>query len=51
VLSFRQSGALHFSRVPFFRAQRGKTAHEMIDKSNAAAGEKRIFGYPLGDAE
>jgi hypothetical protein len=41
-----------FSRVPFFRAARGKTAHKMIDTYHAAAaGEKRIFGYPLGDAE
>jgi hypothetical protein len=42
-------GILHFSCV-FFRAQRGKT-HKMIDTYHAAAGEKRIFGYPLGDAE
>jgi hypothetical protein len=34
-----------------FSAQRGKTAHKMIDTYPAAAGEKHIFGYPLGDAE
>jgi hypothetical protein len=34
-----------------FSAQRGKTAHKMIDTYHAAAGEKRIFGYPLGDAQ
>jgi hypothetical protein len=40
VLSLRQSGTLHFSRVPFLRAARGKTAHKMIDTYYAAAGEK-----------
>jgi hypothetical protein len=43
MLSLRQSGTLHFSRVQFFRAARGKTAHKMINKYHAAAGEKRTF--------
>jgi hypothetical protein len=41
LLSLRQSGTSFFSRVRFFRAERGKIAHTRKDTYHAAAGEKR----------
>jgi hypothetical protein len=35
--ALRKRGTLHFSCVQFFRAQRGKTAHNMLDAYRAAA--------------
>jgi hypothetical protein len=39
-------GTSSFSRVRFFRAERGKTVHKTMAKYHAAAGEKRDVEMP-----